>query len=62
MTSFETYIEEVFGDQYTGTEDGWETAYNIWSSNLDTAEVVEMAEDYGKVCYKEGKRESIHLN
>jgi hypothetical protein len=56
-TSFKDYMNDIFGDQYTGTKDGWETAYDIWSSNLDTAEVMEMAEAYGQRCYKEGQRD-----
>ena len=53
-TTFESYLQDWFMKDYNGDKDHFEGEYDKWLSELDTQEVMEYAEIYGKKMYVEG--------
>lgn len=47
--SFEDFLEDKHGEDYMGTDDDMPDAYENWMSNLDVQEVIDYAEEWGKV-------------
>jgi len=49
MKSFEEYLQEIHSNQADGVlDDNMPDDFDNWLSELDTAEVMEYAESYGK--------------
>lgn len=45
--SFEDFLQEKHMDDYHGTDDDAPDAYEMWCSNLDVQEVMDMAQEWG---------------
>jgi len=52
MTNFEDYLRAVHASTYTGTDDDMADAFEHWLSDLDTAEVIELANEAIKTLTK----------
>lgn len=57
MYKFEDYLKEVHAKQYHGLDDDMPDDYENWLSELGLEDVIEYANDYGKVCIKKLKKE-----
>ncbi len=47
--TFESYMQGEFMKEYYGSKDGYEGAYERWLADKDVADIMEYAEDWGKV-------------
>lgn len=47
--TFNDYLEEQWFKDYHGTKEGAENALDYWMSHLDVQEVIDYAEDWGKI-------------
>jgi hypothetical protein len=45
--SFTNYLEEIFMEDYHGTKDGLEDAFERWLEDQDTAHIIEWGDHYG---------------
>jgi hypothetical protein len=52
--TFEDYLQDVFMKDYHGIGDDAPDAYEAFISQLDGAEIMELAEDWGKKEYEKG--------
>lgn len=59
--SFEEFLEEIFSNNYSGTDDDMPERFDTWISNLDIQDVIDYAALYGKQCYVDGKKEIIKV-
>jgi len=48
LKNFNEYLEESFMEEYTGTKDNVEDAYDYWLSNLDIDELIDYADLYAE--------------
>ena len=59
MKTFEEFLQDKHGENYNGTDDDMSDAFDNWVSNLDTQEVMDYAESYGREVYKSGYDEGF---
>lgn len=46
--TFEDFLREKHGENYTGTDDMMPDAYEFWLERLDIEEMIQLGEQYGK--------------
>ena len=52
MKTFEQYLRELHAKDYTGTDDDMPDAFEDWLGELDVADAIRLAENYGKELQK----------
>lgn len=57
MRTFEKYLEEDVWEPEGILDDDMPDAFEAWLEGLDTNDVLEYAEDYGKYCFSKGNFE-----
>ncbi len=53
--TFEEYLKAKHTDDYMGTNDDMQDAFDTWLENLDTSDVMMYAETYGNKMYHLGR-------
>ena len=53
--SFEDFLVEKHAEQHVGVNDGMVEDCEDWISMLEAHEITELAEEYGKKCFKQGR-------
>ena len=53
--SFEDFLVEKHSEQYVGLDDDMPDDCDDWISMLEAYEITELAEEYGKKCFKQGR-------
>lgn len=54
--SFEDFLAEKHAEKYVGLDDDMVDDCEDWISFLETHEVMKYAEEYGKKCFKHGRK------
>lgn len=49
MKTFEDYLKNIHAQEYHGVDDDMPDAYDAWVGGLDVGEVMEYAEDWGRL-------------
>lgn len=53
--SFEDFLVEKHAEQYNGIDDDMPDDFDWWFECLEIEEVAQLAEEYGKKCFKDGR-------
>jgi hypothetical protein len=54
--SFEDFLVEKHAEQYVGLDDNMVEDCEDWISFKDVDDITKLAEEYGKKCFKQGRR------
>jgi hypothetical protein len=54
--SFEDFLVDKHAEQYVGLDDNMVEDCEDWISMLEAHEIIELAEEYGKKCFKQGRK------
>ena len=54
--SFEDFLVDKHAEQYVGLDDSMPDACDDFVSFLETHEIMELAEEYGKKCFNQGRK------
>ena len=57
---FESYLQDIFAEDYHGLDDEMSDAFDGWLANLDGEEYIAYAEDFGQRQYEAGLAEMNH--
>lgn len=56
LESFESYLQDKFMEDFTGTKDEFEDAYEAWLEWNGLDMLMELGDKYGKKCYVAGQK------
>lgn len=59
MKTFEEYLKDIHAESYKGLDDEMSDNFNSWTGELDVNELIEYAELYGEICYKQGEIDTL---
>lgn len=54
---FESYLQDVFAEDYHGCDDDLPDAFEGWLANIEQDEMMELAEEFGQRQYEAGLAE-----